>query len=345
MSAFSSSGRGRAVSAWLFFVMVLVAVMILVGGATRLTNSGLSITEWRPVSGALPPLSQADWLAEFDKYKAIPEFASENPDMDLDGFKFIYFMEWSHRQLGRLIGLAYLIPFLIFAGLKKLERGRGFRFLSIFILICVQGAIGWWMVSSGLVHGRVDVTQYRLATHLSLAFFILALLFWTWRDQKQGWPVPDINPKLKTRTTFFALLVFLQIIAGAFVAGTHAGRSYNTWPLMDGSFVPNGYFAMQPKWINIFENVAAIQFNHRVLGYLVFIFAIFIAISARKLKYRRVSFALTAVLVFVSLQIVLGVVALLKVVEFHYALAHQAGAIFVLLSAIALMRSARIRSY
>ncbi|HFE38342.1 MAG TPA: heme A synthase, partial [Gammaproteobacteria bacterium] len=291
------------------------------------------------------PMSEAQWMVEFDKYKMIPEFQAENPDINLAGFKFIYFMEWSHRQLGRLIGLAYLIPFLIFAGLKKLEPGKGFRFLSIFLLICIQGAIGWWMVSSGLAHGRVDVTQYRLATHLALAFFILGLLFWTWRDQKQGWPVSDINPKLRFRTSFLASLVFLQVIAGAFVAGTHAGRSYNTWPLMDGGFIPGGYLAMSPTWINMFENVATIQFNHRILGYLVLIVALLVALAARKLKYRRVMVPMIWLLGLVTTQIILGIVALLKHVELPFALAHQAGAIFVFLSAVALMRSARIRSF
>lgn len=325
-------------------MILLVGIMILVGGATRLTNAGLSITEWRPVSGAMPPMNDAAWLSEFEKYKQIPEFNAENPDMEISGFKFIYFMEWSHRQLGRFIGVMYLLPFLIFLGLGKIERGKGLRFFSILLLIGIQGAIGWWMVSSGL-KDRVDVSQYRLATHLGMAFVILALLFWTWRDHSEGWPIKDVAPKLKTRTTLLFLLVFLQIIAGAFVAGTHAGLSYNTWPLMDGGLVPSGYFAMNPWWANMFENVASIQFNHRMLGYAVLIMGLWAWGSAKRQRetnvIRPASWLMGAILV----QVVLGIVTLLKSVDLPFALAHQAGSIFVFLFAIWTLRNARTRSY
>ena len=173
---------------WLFVLMVLVIIMIAFGGATRLTNSGLSITEWRPITGALPPLSAAAWQAEFEKYKAIPEFLVEHADMEIEGFRFIYFMEWGHRQLGRLIGLVYFIPLIIFWRKRSLPDGRELRFVLLLFLIGLQGLIGWWMVSSGLVNDRVDVSQYRLATHLGLAFIILAIIHWTWRDACDDWP-------------------------------------------------------------------------------------------------------------------------------------------------------------
>jgi cytochrome c oxidase assembly protein subunit 15 len=326
-------------------MLVLVAGMILLGGATRLTNAGLSITEWRPITGALPPMSDTAWASEFSKYKLIPEFNAEHPDMDLQGFKFIYFMEWSHRQLGRFIGLAYLLPLVWFSLLKKIPQGRRFRFFSILVLIGIQGAIGWWMVASGLVDGRVDVSQYRLATHLGVAFLILALIFWTWRDHAQEWPSADMSPRFKKRTTLLALLIFIQIIAGAFVAGTHAGYAYNTWPLMDGGFVPNGYFAMTPKWVNAFENVASIQFNHRILAYFITLVALWVWWSVRRNGDKPVVSAVNWLMGAVIFQVILGIVALLKFIELPYALAHQAGAIILFIFALSAMRRARIRSF
>ncbi len=345
MSSFARTHKNKPVSLWLGVMVLLVIVMILVGGATRLTNAGLSITEWRPVSGALLPMSESAWLGEFEKYKRIPEFNAENPDMELTGFKFIYFMEWSHRQLGRFIGLAYFLPLILFWGLGQLERGKKLRFVSILFLIGLQGAIGWWMVASGLSSGRVDVSQYRLATHLGMAFVILAVLLWTWLDVRQDWPVKALMPRFKNRTTILFLLVLLQILAGAFVAGTHAGRTYNTWPLMDGGFVPSGYLAMTPWWNNIFENVASIQFNHRLLGYVVLLMTLWVWGSAKRFREIQISRPATFLLNMVFLQFILGIVALLKIVELPYALAHQAGAILVFLCAVWLMRSARIRTY
>ncbi len=343
--AFVTSKQSKAVSGWLFLVMVLVIVMILVGGATRLTNSGLSITEWNLVSGTLPPMSAEAWATEFEKYQQIPEFSQEHPDMDLTGFKFIYFMEWTHRQLGRLIGLAYVIPLLIFAGLQWISPGRALRFFNIFLLILLQGAIGWWMVKSGLTGDRIDVAPYRLAVHLGLAFIILGCLYWTWRDQKQDWPIVLANAKFKTRTAILVWLIFLQIILGALVAGSHAGLTYNTWPMMDGRLVPSGLFVLTPWWKNIFENVAAIQFNHRMLAYILFVVSFLTYLTARRLRKPRMRRATGIVFMFVTLQMILGIVALLKFIELPYALAHQAGAIVVFLSALSAARTARVRSF
>ncbi len=344
MSSFATSSRSRGLSAWLLFMIALVVLMILVGGATRLTNAGLSITEWRPISGALPPMSGSAWASEFEKYRQIPEFAQENPGMTLEGFKFIYFMEWSHRQLGRFIGLAYLFPLIGFMMMGKLPRGKKGRLIGIFLMICFQGAIGWWMVSSGL-KDRVDVSQYRLAAHLGVAFIILAMLFYSWQDSREGWPTSRLSPKLGKRTRVLFLLIFLQIIAGAFVAGTHAGQAYNTWPLMDGGFAPSAYFTLKPWWLNIFENIASIQFNHRMLGYGVLLVAMWVWGAARHWREPAIIKSSGWLLAGILFQIILGIVALLKIVELPYALAHQAGAIFVFLCAVWTMRSARARAY
>jgi heme a synthase len=349
MSSKLRSSSSKAVSLWIFIMIIMVVSMILLGGATRLTNSGLSITEWRPITGALPPLSDTAWASEFDKYQQIPEFSAEHPSMDLASFKFIYFMEWSHRQLGRLIGLVYFVPLGFFLWRKKIPGGRRGRFIAILLLIGLQGAIGWWMVASGLVHGRVDVSQYRLAVHLGTAFFILALLLWTWLDNRQNWPemsykVKPSVTKMQNRITVLFILVFLQVLAGAFVAGTHAGLTYNTWPLMDGGLVPGGYFSHNPLWINIFENVASIQFNHRMLGYAVFLMAMWVWASVKRLESVALRRAMSLLMVTIFGQIALGVATLLYVVPMKLALLHQAGAIVVFLLSAWTLRIARYRT-
>lgn len=320
--------------------MLLVIGMIVLGGATRLTNSGLSITEWRPITGALPPLSHEAWLSEFEKYKQIPEFMAEHPDMDLKGFEFIYFMEWSHRQLGRLIGLAFALPFFIFLFRKKLGGTKQWRFWAILILIGLQGAIGWWMVASGLTDDRVDVKPVRLATHLGLAFVILGFLFWTWRDQQEGWPVKLSRGNLTGRTKLLAGAVFVQILTGALVAGTHAGKTYNTWPLMDGRIFPSGYLAESPLWKNMTDNITAIQFNHRTLAYVVFAIAIWVFMSTRK-STGEIKPASEVMLALVLWQVVLGIVTLLMVAPLGLSLLHQFSSILVFLAAIWTMRAAR----
>lgn len=334
----------KAVSTWLAIMILLVATIIVVGGTTRLTNSGLSITEWAPIRGALPPLSHEAWLAEFEKYKLIPEFEAEHPDMDLAGFKFIYFWEWAHRQLGRLIGLAYLLPLIYFAVRKKFQR-RSFGFFLIpFVLICIQGAIGWWMVYSGLQEGMVDVSQYRLATHLGMAFIILGGLYWLRKAHNNNFRPSRLDQPFKRRTVIFAVLVYLQIIAGAFVAGTKSGRSYNEWPLMDGDFIPAGYGMMSPFWKNFFENTAAIQFNHRMLAYIILIMGIWIFITVRKTDYMRgIASMMLGILLW---QVGLGIWTLLSGENFDpahikLALLHQFSSIFVFLTALALMWKAR----
>jgi len=310
-------------------MVLLVIAMIVIGGATRLTNSGLSITEWMPIRGALPPLSEEAWIAEFEKYKQIPEFEAEHPGMDMNGFRFIYFWEWAHRQLGRIIGLAFAIPLLILTLSRRIPSGRGLTFFAILLLIGIQGVIGWWMVHSGLQEGMVAVSQYRLATHLGMAFIILGCLLWLffeslreWRresGQGEGWLPP-----------IFLLLVYVQIIAGAFVAGTNSGKIYNSWPLMDGRFVPSGYWFQSPVWRNLFENAAAIQFNHRVLAYgLLGLFVVLAFIYRRNAMLRAPIFVLALLLCW---QIGLGIWTLLAVAPLNLALLHQFSSVLVFIS-------------
>ena len=325
-------------------MMGLVALIIVIGGATRLTNSGLSITEWAPIRGALPPLSHEAWLAEFEKYKLIPEFEAEHPDMDLAGFKFIYFWEWGHRQLGRFIGLAYMLPLMWFALRRKLPAGKGRLFIIPAILIGIQGGIGWWMVHSGLQEGMVNVSQYRLATHLGMAFIILGALYWLFKSVRTEFVPKSETAVLTKRSAVLAGLVYVQILAGAFVAGTKSGLSYNSWPLMDGDFFPVGYFIQNPLWRNLFENTAAIQFNHRLLAYIILGFGLWIWIKARKVKHlRAISSMFMGVLLW---QVALGIWTLLTGADndaFHLKLAlmHQFSSIFVFLIALALVWKSR----
>jgi cytochrome c oxidase assembly protein subunit 15 len=319
------------VTAWLGFMVMLVIAMIVIGGATRLTNSGLSITEWSPIRGALPPLSEEAWLAEFEKYKQIPEFEAEHPGMDINGFRFIYFWEWTHRQLGRIIGLAFAIPFFILAIMRRLPAGRGLTLFSVLILIGLQGVIGWWMVHSGLQDGMVSVSQYRLATHLGMAVIILGILLWLFFDAIRDWR-RDKGQGRGVLAPIFLGLVYLQIIAGAFVAGTDSGKTYNTWPLMDGSFVPSGYWFQSPAWRNLFENSAAIQFNHRTLAYIILALFAFIVVKYRRNGELRTPFIILGLML--CWQVGLGVWTLLAVAPLNLALLHQFSSVLVFVAAV-----------
>jgi len=330
--------RHKSVDFWLSVMIFLVVAIIVVGGATRLTNSGLSITEWAPIRGVLPPLSHEAWLSEFEKYKLIPEFQAEHPDMDLAGFKYIYFWEWGHRQLGRLIGLAFVIPLLWFFIRGNLPIGHRWKFVGVALLIGLQGAIGWWMVSSGLEDGRVDVSQYRLATHLGMAFIILGALYWLKKRQSSGWDRAAFQHG-RGSTLLLASLVYLQIIGGALMAGTHSGRSYNEWPMMDGSFLPDGYAAQTPFWRNVFENTAAIQFNHRTLAYLLFGVAIWVSYSFR--KSRSVHPATVIFMLLLCWQIGLGIWTLLAVAPLNLSLLHQFSSILLFLAAVGVVWRSR----
>src|SRR3954467_4896786 len=325
--------RQRAIRLWLYAVAALIFAMVLVGGATRLTESGLSIVEWKPVPGALPPLGETAWQAEFDKYKTISQFQHLNSAMTLGECKTIFWWEWTHRLMGRLIGAAFLLPFLWFLMRGWITPGLRWRLWLIFALGALQGAVGWWMVASGLAD-RVEVSQYRLATHLVLACIIFAAVLWT-ADLKGG--DRAVEPPARIRATAFALigLVLLQIYLGALVAGLRAGLIYNTWPLIDGSLVPDGARLLHaaPAWRNFFENALTVQFDHRMVAYALFLVVLLHALDvAANLRQELPAAVLLASVV--TLQALLGILTLINQVPIGLALAHQAGAILVLSVAV-----------
>jgi len=332
-------GRGGARGAiriWLMILFALVFIMIAVGGMTRLTDSGLSITEWRPLTGALPPLSEADWESEFAKYQAIDEFQLQNSWMELPDFKLIYWWEWGHRQLGRVIGLVWAIGFFWFLLRRQIPVGWTGRLLLLGALGGLQGAIGWWMVASGVTSGAgmLDVASYRLAIHLGLAFIILGVIAWytlmlgrTARDLMQARRTKE--PRQYGLATGLLHFTFLQILLGALVAGIDAGRFFIDWPLMQGQFFPPDAFNLSPGWRNFFENPGLVQFMHRMSGYLLFIFAVVVWLRGRKSAHLTTRFAFNAVMAAMSLQILLGISTVLYAAPVHIALLHQALAVVV----------------
>jgi heme a synthase len=325
----------RAVRWWLITVAALIAMMVLVGGATRLTESGLSIVEWKPVSGTLPPLSQQQWTEAFDAYKAIPQYRELNAGMSLHEFKTIFWWEWSHRLLGRVIGGVYLLPFLWFLWRGVLSTELRRRLWIIFGLGALQGAVGWWMVASGLSQ-RVEVSQYRLATHLVLALLIFAAIVWTLRRLADPAPSPA-SFRLKVTSVALLVLTFIQIYFGALVAGLRAGRVYNTWPEIDGALIPSAARLLfeQPLWRNLFDNTLTVQFEHRMTAYALFALAVVHAIDAVRSRAgaATVSGAL-ALAAAITVQATLGILTLLYQVPISLALAHQAVAIVVLTLAV-----------
>lgn len=331
MTVPATSGFRPSVAIWLFALAGLVALMVLVGGATRLTDSGLSITEWAPVAGALPPFGESAWLAEFEKYKAIPEYEIVNWGMSLQEFKTIYWWEWGHRFLGRLIGLAALLPLLFFVARGMISRGLALKLAGIVTVIGAQGALGWWMVASGLTE-RVDVSQYRLAAHLALAVALFGAILWLALDYAGARRERALH--LTPWAFALGLAVYGQIVLGAFVAGLRAGKGFNTWPLMDGSFVPEGYFAGQPRFLDLFETIAATQFNHRMGAYLIFFGAIAFWFMARRTE---ISGRAGVLAIAVSAQAILGIVTVLNATPIGLGLAHQAGALIVFAAAIAMI--------
>jgi heme a synthase len=320
METISNERYGKGVSAWLKVVALMIFIMVIIGGATRLTDSGLSITEWQPVMGAIPPLSAADWDIAFEKYKQIPEFKLQNSQMTMSEFQVIFWWEWVHRFWGRLIGIAFVVPFLAFAAMRRLDLGLSVKLLVLLVLGASQGALGWWMVKSGLVD-RTDVSQYRLAAHLTLAAFLFAAVLWV------AWSV-------RKRHSLFAsgihgpiaLLLFIgvivQIAAGGLVAGLDAGMGYQTWPKMDGAWIPAGLDAMQPTWKNWFENALAVQFNHRMLAYGLLILTVVHALWSFRSAAMLLAYGVFA-------QACLGVLTLLMKVPLAMALSHQGLAIII----------------
>jgi cytochrome c oxidase assembly protein subunit 15 len=324
----------RAIRLWLYAVAALVLAIILVGGATRLTESGLSITEWQPVMGTLPPLSEAQWQDEFAKYQAIPQYRELNAGMSLDAFKTIFWWEWTHRLIGRVIGAVFLLPLLWFLRRGWVTRALAARLWIIFGLGALQGAVGWWMVASGLAD-RVEVSQYRLATHLVLACVIYVALLWT--AQRLG-DRPALAAPGRIRAGAFSLLILVlaQIYLGALVAGLRAGYVYNTWPLIDGALVPDAsrLFVQAPLWRNFFENTLTVQFDHRMLACAIFVCALLHAFHvSRRANRGPVLTGAVVLAAAVALQAALGVWTLLMRVPISLALMHLAVAMLVLTAA------------
>lgn len=331
----SPASSNTAVRWWLIGVAALIALMVLVGGATRLTESGLSIVEWKPVTGTLPPLTDAQWQEAFEGYKKIPQYRELNAGMTLAEFKTIFWWEWAHRLLGRFIGVAYLLPFIYFLWRGALGTELKRRLWVIFALGGLQGAVGWWMVASGLTQ-RTEVSQYRLAAHLILALVIFAAIVWTVRRMRVRTEV-TAPLRLKLFGQLLLGLTFLQIYFGALVAGLRAGRAYNTWPEIDGAFIPSAgrLFFETPWWRNLFDNVLTVQFEHRMTAYLLLAVAVWHAIDTVRARtagavMRGAWWLAAAVLV----QGVLGILTLIQQVPIDLALAHQAVAIVVLTIAI-----------
>lgn len=324
-------GAGRtAIRIWLMMLFGLVVVMIAVGGLTRLTDSGLSITEWRPFTGAIPPLNAADWASEFAKYQEIDEFRIQNQWMTLADFKVIYWWEWGHRQLGRVIGLVWALGFVYFAVRRQIPTGWTPRLLLLGALGGTQGAIGWWMVASGVTQGEgmVDVASYRLATHLGLAFVILGYI--AWYAMLLGRPERDLmqarrgkEAKLFGLSTGLLHFAFLQILIGALVAGIDAGRSYTDWPLMGGNWFPTTAFAFEPFWRNFFESPGLVQFIHRVTGYALAAFAVVVWLRGRRSAHKRTATAFHAAFLALVAQIVLGIATVLYGASWQIAILHQ----------------------
>ena len=328
------TGARRAIRMWLMVLFALLAVMIAVGGLTRLTDSGLSITEWRPVTGALPPLDDATWASEFAKYQASPEYQLQNKGMSMAEFKSIYWWEWGHRQLGRVIGLVWAVGFFGFLAARKIPKGWTGRLFFVGALGGLQGAIGWWMVASGLEGARTDVASYRLATHLGLAFVIFGFI--TWYILKISRKPHDLmvarrsaDARLWRLGSVLMGFAFLQIVLGALVAGIDAGRAYPDWPLMAGGFLPPDMWQLQPAWRNLFENEGTVQFIHRMSGYILFAFGLFVWWRSRASANRRTRGAYGMMMAMLVVQMALGIVTVMTMATPHVAILHQIGAVIL----------------
>ena len=314
---------------WLILLILLIGLMIIVGGLTRLTDSGLSITKWQLFSGIIPPISQQDWIYYFDLYKAIPEFKLQNYSMTINEFKVIFWWEWIHRILGRIIGLALILPLIFFTfkiGFKKLKN-----LYTIFLLVCFQGFIGWYMVASGLVD-RVDVSHFRLSAHLFIAFIILTSLTWYYLNFRTNSNKNFfINNSKFNSIKVYLFLIFLQIILGAFVSGLDAGKIYQTWPLMNGSYFPNDInFKDYREFLN-FNDRSVVQFIHRNVAYLIFFLLIYIGFDIKKSNKKNLYKPYFYLLVFIFIQIILGVLALITDLHIAVASLHQISSIFLIL--------------
>lgn len=330
----------RHIAIWLFCVCALVFIMIVVGGVTRLTESGLSMVNWKPISGVIPPLNEMEWMAEFEAYKQYPEYQKVNIGMTLDEFKNIFFWEYTHRLLGRLIGLAYAIPFFIFFARKRIKRALKPHLWTLLFLGGLQGLLGWWMVKSGLVD-RPDVSHYRLTAHLGLAVFIYIYMF----RIALKLVLPASEPA-KGRPSLLAVvfvnLLFVQILIGGLVAGLNAGLVSDTWPLMMGKIIPDGLLFGKPWYMNFLDNPLTVHFEHRVMAYIVSLLAIILWWKLKDDQDAKVRTAAYFLLAAIIGQVTLGVLTVLHMVAIPIAACHQAGAIITLSIALYLLN--RIKS-
>ena len=316
-------------STWLITMFWIISLMVVVGGLTRLTDSGLSITKWELFSGFSPPFKQSDWIIYFNLYKEIPEFKFQNYNMSINEFKVIFWWEWAHRFLGRLIGIGFLVPLIYFS--FKIHLLKLINLYIIFFLICFQGFIGWYMVSSGLVN-RVDVSHFRLSIHLLIAFLILSLIFWNYlKISKNKNILNRINPLIPF---LFLFLIFIQICIGAFVSGMDAGKIYNSWPLMGNSYFPNDNNIVNLFKLSAFSDPSLVQFIHRNLAYIIGVFYIFILYKIYKNKIDYLYKSINTIGCFIILQIILGILTLLYGAQIYIASMHQISSIFLVSSCI-----------
>lgn len=325
ISAAEPTRSSRCIGYWLLVIATLIAAMVVIGGLTRLTGSGLSITEWRPVTGAIPPISDADWQAEFAKYRGTPQYELLNEGMGLAAFKSIYRWEWAHRFLGRLIGFVFAIPFLYFAVRKRIDRRLAVRLAILFALGAAQGVLGWWMVQSGLAPAHTAVSQYRLAAHLGLAVILFAYTLWIAFEYLgvRRSAVMSLT-RYKRYAVALMILVFVQMLLGAFMAGLDAGLAFSDWPTYGGAWIPPGLYDLDPWWINHFENHALVHFQHRTVGYVVAALAIVTYVLLRRAGADRpVRLAGIHVVIITFVQIGLGILTVVNLVPISLAAAHQ----------------------
>jgi cytochrome c oxidase assembly protein subunit 15 len=335
------------VGSWLLVVAFLVLCMVLVGGATRLTDSGLSITHWSPIHGAIPPLNSEQWASEFDRYRQIPEYKLQNNGMSLSEFQFIFWWEWAHRLLGRVVGLVFAVPLVVFALTRQLRPSMKPWLIGMFALGGLQGFIGWWMVSSGLSGDRLDVAAYRLATHLSMAILLMSLALWTALDLLSPKKAHQGDTKLAPWAIGFVLFLAVQIVLGAFVAGTDAGLINNDWPTFAGGLYPEDYSALSPFWRNFVENTSTIQFNHRLGAYAIGIAMVLVWLQTRRSAQRDIVRLGHVIAVLVVCQLVLGISTLIGFGQWAppqaegvlLGVAHQGLGAILFASAMLLMRA------
>lgn len=330
------SQHNKALAAWLLIVAALIFAMIVLGGVTRLTQSGLSMVDWRPVTGWLPPMSEGEWQGAFERYKGFPEYQKRNLGMTVQGFKSIFWLEFLHRLLGRFIGLAFFVPLVVFWAKGWIPRKLTPKLIVLFVLGGLQGVLGWYMVKSGLV-SRPDVSQYRLAAHLGLALLILGAMLWVALGLIRPEPQPGEGaPKrLKQGAEALLCLVSLTALSGAFVAGLDGGLSYNTFPLMDGKLVPDGFFDLSPAYLNFFENTATVQFDHRILAIGTVLSVVFYWFRCRMTALTdRQQRAVNVLALLACGQVAIGILTLLLVVPVPLAAMHQAVAVIVFCVAV-----------